>query len=176
MKNDLIDFFIKNSNELENIIEESKQVLIKKKSKSENAVILLNITYEQLKDGEEKLKEFINQLSNNLEENKVRSLSNFISEEKMNVVDFFITLENEKRESYPKLVDLDWKFVGLVTPNKLEMGEISPKILVRLFFNNGTQNIIETDLANFRKLHEELDQNLSSLNSTFTRKIDTFLK
>jgi hypothetical protein len=176
MKNELIDFFIKTSADLENVIWESKQVLARKRIKDENEVILLNIIYENLKEGDEKLQGFLNQLSNHIDENKLSLLANFITEEKMNILDFFISLKNDKRESYPKLIDLDWKFIALSTPDKFEIGEVTPKILVRLFFNNGAQKLIETDLANLKKLLEELDQNLSSLNSTFTRRIDTFLK
>ena len=176
MKNEFIEFFNKNSSEIEIIIEDCRQLLVKNRAKDEKSVILLNIINEFLKDGDEKVKEFINQLSKIFEETNLSLLTNFIFEERLNIFDYFASLENEKKENCLKLVDLDWKFIGLTTINKFEVGEIEPKIILRLHFNNGAIKILETDLTNLRKLLDEFDQNLSMLNSTYVRRIDTFLK
>lgn len=176
MKNELIEFITKNSEVIEYILEDAKLVLNKSRSKDDKSVILLNILHEILKDNEEKLKDFLFHISKILDENKLSALTNFIVEEKINIIDYFMTIENEKRESYPKLTDFEWKFVGLTTPDKLETGEIIPKIILRLFFNNGSNKIIETDFSNLRKLLDEFEYNASSLNSTYVRRIDSFLK
>ena len=176
IKNELIEFFNKNSSDIENIIEDCRHLLVKNRAKDEKSVIMLNILYEYIKDGDEKVKDFINQLSKIFEEIYLTQLTNFIYEERLNIIEYFTILENEKKENYLKLVDMDWKFIGLATINKFEVGEIEPKIILRLHFNNGAIKTLETDLTNLRKLLDEFDQNLSMLNSTYVRRIDTFLK
>jgi hypothetical protein len=174
MKNEILEFFLKNNQEMENIIEDCRFLTLNKKINDQRSVVLLNILYEFIK--EEKTDNLSESLKEVLDESILILLVNFLKEEKLNIIDFFINMKRENDESYPRLVDFDWKFVGLGSLGKFEIGEITPKILMKLIFNNGNEKIIETDYSNFKKLHEEIEENLSSFNSTYAKRIETFSK
>jgi len=183
MKNEIIDFFQKNKNDLEFIIEDSKNLLSSHKINDARSLTLVSVFYQFL--SEEKIEFFLKEIfkasnSNSSDQERdefcLNILSNFIKEEQYNIIDYVSLNKFLKSEEYPKLINIEWKFVGLSTADKFEVGEMVPKILLKLVFNNGRERIIETDYAGLKKLHEELEENLNSLNSAYARRIQTFAK
>lgn len=174
MKNEIFEFFQKSANDMDYLIETSKTILNKNKTNEQRAYILLNILYEYIKD--EKMNILSSKLKEVLDEISLNNLLLFSKEETDNIIDYFTTVKIERENQIPKLLDFEWKFIGLTTLDKFEIAEYTPKILLRLIFNNGQEKIIETDFSNFKKLHEEIDENLSSMNSVYAKRIVSFSK
>ena len=91
-------------------------------------------------------------------------------------MNYYKEIDNIQNEKLPRLIDIEWKFIGLASVDKIDVNDLEPKILLNLIFNNGKKKIIETDFANFKKLQEELDLALSSFNSAYSKRINTFSK
>jgi hypothetical protein len=174
MKNEILEFFNKNKDDFEYIIEDSKLILNSNKVNDQKSFILINIIYEFLK--EEKIEVLFSKTKEILEESIFLALENFIKEEQGIIIDYFTSIKIEKDKNYPKLIDFEWKFVGLSTIENFEKGEVIPKILLKLKFNTGFEKLIETDYSNLKKLQEEIEENLSSFNSTYARRIESFSK
>jgi hypothetical protein len=164
MKNEISDFFEKNSNSLETILQESKKLLTDGANKNidERAFILLYLL------------NIVNSndiLESTLSEEIKTFLTSFIKEEAESIKNFQKII---KSSSFPKLVDLDWKFIGLIS---IDQGsELIPKILVKLQFNTGESKVFETDFANFKKLQEDIEEGLNSYNSVYSRRVESFSK
>lgn len=92
---------------------------------------------------------------------------------------FFISF-NKKQEyqkfSTNKLIDISWKLVGRATLDQAEQGLFEPKIILKLIFSNNTEQVIESDFTNFKKLQEEIDFICSSFNSGYAKKVLAFAK
>lgn len=171
MKNEIVEFFQRNAGDVSYLVEDCRSILNTNKSNDQRSYVLLNILSE--------MKENItssDELKGILDEETVNNLSLFLKEEGGLLKEYFSWFKQSKNENTPKLVDFDWKFIGLASIDKLDTGEITPKILIRLIFNNGKTQLIESDFANLKKLQEEIEENLSSFNSTYSRRIETFSK
>jgi hypothetical protein len=174
MKNEIIEFFQKIESDFSNVISEAKNILTTDKLNDQRAFTLLNILYENIQD--DKLRGLIENLSKFLEEVTIQQLSLLIQEEGQNIKNFFEKIKSENQDEYLKLVDFEWKFIGLATIDQFEKNEIHPKVLLKLIFNNGQWKIIETDYAGLKKFQEEVEEALNSFNSTYARRIEAFAK
>jgi hypothetical protein len=174
MKKEINEFFINNNEQLEYIIQDAKIILNANKINDQRSFVLLNIIFNYIK--EEKIEFLVNKLNEIVNESSLYLISSFIKEDQMNIIDYFSNISLEKEESYPKLIDFEWKFVGLSHLNNFEKGEIFPKIFIKLKFNNETEKILETDYSNLKKLQEEIEENLTSFNSTYAKRIEAFSK
>jgi len=54
--------------------------------------------------------------------------------------------------------------------------DFSPKILIKLKFNNGKEKLVESDFAGFKKLQEDIEEGLYSYNSIYSKRVDNFAK
>lgn len=131
-------------------------------------------------------------LYNNKEETSVDKLSNMLNEYISNDSDCLLLnkllkenleiIKNINKDckysifKSKKLVDIDWKLVSKATLEMAELGEYIPTIIVNLIFSDGSHNILETDFATFKKIQEDLDNALSSFNSSYSRKVIAFSK
>ena len=161
--------------DLENILSSVKEILDNHsiQFKSEDTYILLTILNDCcLKEG--KLDEYLKQLTN--DDNVRNSLITFINEEKDNILSYMREFEEKRKSNYLYLKKFEWKFIGLSSPNDLIQGIIKPKILVKLYFHDGSEKLFETDFCTIKKLQEEIDECLSGFRSTYSRRIDNFAK
>ena len=71
---------------------------------------------------------------------------------------------------------MEYKFIGLCSANDLERGNINPKLLITLYFNDGSEQLIESSFASFKKLQEEIENCLSAFKSSYSRRIQVFAK
>jgi hypothetical protein len=163
MKNEIVDFFVQNSGAINTLLSEVKQILGNGiKNQNETPYVLLNIlTILTPSDIS----------ASNLPDELKLSLTNFMTEEVDSIKLFKV---REKGVSYPKLIDLEWKFIGQTRLDNVS--EMIPKVLVRLKFNNGESKIFETDFAGFKKLQEDVEEGLNSYNSVYSKRIESFAK
>ena len=160
MKNEIDLFFSTNEDNLEKLLNESKMILEQNvNNNSTDAFILIH-------------------LLSYMNEEEIKKLQ--IRNESIGVVLTFYQEMNNRIKNYilsidkiPKLIDFEWKFILL---NNLSNEESIPKILLKLIYSNGLETVIETDFANFKKLQEEIEECLSSYNSVYSRRIETFAK
>jgi hypothetical protein len=164
MKNEFYDFFNKHENNLDALVYDAKQILSYTYSRNidQNAFILLNISNSL---------EIIDIVNSNLSETSKTVLQNFLKEEKNNIKQYLKLL---KSSDFPKLVNIEWKFIGL---SSIESpSDFSPKILIKLKFNNGKEKLVESDFAGFKKLQEDIEEGLYSYNSIYSKRVDNFAK
>jgi hypothetical protein len=161
MKNEIYEFFEKNLNDIDSILANTKQAL-ENKSVDPRAYILITIL-------------------GNIEPSHIAN-TNFPDEIKNKLLAFLKEEENsiqkimrETKSEYPRLVDLEWKFIGLSPIDQVSI-EVIPKILVKLKFNNGENKIFETDFAGFKKLQEEVEEGLNSYNTVYSKRVESFAK
>ena len=64
----------------------------------------------------------------------------------------------------------------ILTANNLDKGIIVPKILIKLFFNDNSVKIFESDFSTIKKLQEEIEECLNGFRSTYARRIENFAK
>jgi hypothetical protein len=172
MNNEIVQFFQTNFSQLESLLVEVKKSLVQKKFNDQRAFTIISILYEYIK--EEKVDFFISEFDTKFnEQNLSFILKNFIQEEMMNIIDYMSFMKTQKREEAIRLVDFEWKFVGI---SSLEKSELLPKIFLKLIFNNGKEQIIESDYANFKKLQEEFEESVNSFNNSYSRRLEKFSK
>ena len=139
----------------------------------------MNVLYEICRK-ENLLDEYLKsvQTENNTEIlNEVRNLIiTFLSEERDNVIHYMRELNNRRKNNYLNLTKMEYKFIGLCSANGLEKGNIEPKILITLYFNDGSHQLIESSFASFKKLQEEIEYCLSAFKSSYSRRIQVFAK
>ena len=174
MKNEISEFFLKIENELEDVVNEARNIITTGRVNDQRAFVFLHIIYENL--GEEKSQFFLEKLHEIISEQKLHHLCHFMINDVDGIKNYFLGVKKEKEEEFVKLVDFEWKFIGLSTIDKFEVNEITPKVLLRLIFNNASERIIETDYAGLKKFQEEIEDALNSFNSTYARRIETFAK
>jgi hypothetical protein len=174
MNEEIIAFFQTNKDEISYLIEDISQTMNNNnnKFKDNRSFIVLQIITEFITIN--KIDSFLNTLSQILDEETYKIFNNYIKEENNRIIDYENKLQTEDEQN--KVVDFEWKFIGLTTLEKYEVGEYIPKILLKLKFGNGKEKIIETDYATFKKFQEEIEENLSAFNSTYSKRINTFSK
>ena len=181
--NSAIDFFRSNLSKIPLLLNDVKQVMedINMPLKDENLFLFMNILYDICRNEKTNLlDEYLKavQTQTNLELlTEVRNVMiTFLSEEKENVINYMRELNNRRKTNYLKLTKMEYKFIGLCSANGLEKGNIQPKILITLYFNDGSHQLIESSFASFKKLQEEIEHCLSSFNSSYSRRIQVFAK
>ena len=100
----------------------------------------------------------------------------FLSEEKDNFVQYMRELNNRRKSNYLNLTKMEYNFIGLCSASGLEKGNIEPKILITLYFNDGSHQLLESSFASFKKLQEEIEHCLSAFKSSYSRRIQVFAK
>ena len=176
-----VDFFKDKLNNIPTLLNEVKQFLedINLPLKSEDLYIFINILYSIcLRDNliDEYLKPIITQDNVQLIQDIKGKIMGFISEEKDNIINYIRELKKRKKNNYLNLTKMEYKFIGLMTPNDLERGNINPKLLITLYFNDGSEQLIESSFASFKKLQEEIENCLSTFNSSYSRRVQIFAK
>ena len=179
--NSSVEFFKKNLANIPSLLNELKQALedINNPIKSENLFLFLNVLYEicrkeQLLD--EYLKLVATQQNIQLVQEDRNQILSFLSEEKDNIINYMRELNKRKKNNYLNLTKMEYKFIGLCSANDLERGNINPKLLITLYFNDGSEQLIESSFASFKKLQEEIENCLSAFKSSYSRRIQVFSK
>lgn len=101
--------------------------------------------------------------------------SQIVKENVQFIKDLFDDFSNSKYDVH-KLVDIEWKFVGVASLEQAESGAFEPKIILNLIFSDNTAAIMETDFGTLKKLQEELELASSSFNSGYARRLNAFTK
>ena len=179
--NSSIDFFKKNLQNIPSLLNELKQALedINTPIKSENLFLFLNVLYEICKKDQlldEYLKLVATQENIQLVQEDRNQILSFLSEEKDNIINYMRELNKRKKNNYLNLTKMEYKFIGLCSANDLERGNINPKLLITLYFNDGSEQLIESSFASFKKLQEEIENCLSAFKSSYSRRIQVFSK
>ena len=175
------DFFKNNMKQIPTLLNEFKQAMedINNPVKNETLFLFMNVLYDICRK-ENLLDEYLKsvQTENNTELlNEVRNvIISFLSEEKDNVINYMRELNKRKKNNYLNLTKMEYKFIGLCSANGLEKGNIEPKILITLYFNDGSHQLLESSFASFKKLQEEIEHCLSAFKSSYSRRIQVFAK
>lgn len=175
------EFFSKNLSNVPSLLNELKQTMEDSNSpiKSENLFLLINILKDIIRK-QELLQIYLQPVVNESNNQEVVEVQNkiiaFLSEEKDNLIHYLKELNKRKKNNMPYLVKMEYKFIGLSSCHGLDKGVITPKILLMLYFNDGSEKLIETSFAGLKKLQEEFDENLSGYNSSYARRVTQFSK
>ena len=178
--NSSLEFFKKNLNNIPSLLKELKQALEDFNSpiKSENLYLFINVLYEICRNNslDGYLKLVATQENIQLIQDTRTQILTFLSEEKDNIINYMRELNKRKKNNYLNLTKMEYKFIGLCSANDLERGNISPKLLITLYFNDGSEQLIESSFASFKKLQEEIENCLSAFKSSYSRRIQVFAK
>ena len=179
--NSSVEFFTKNLSNIPSLINELKQALedINTPIKSENLYLFLNVLYDVCRKEsllDENLKLVANKDNIQLVQDMRTQILTLLSEEKDNIIHYMRELNKRKKSNYLNLTKMEYKFIGLCSSNDLERGNISPKLLITLYFNDGSEQLIESSFASFKKLQEEIENCLSAFKSSYSRRIQVFAK
>ena len=176
-----VEFFQNHLNEIPTLLNELKQAMedINAPIKSETLFLFMNVLYNICRK-ENLLDEYLKAVQN---ENNTQLLTEarnliitFLSEEKDNFVQYMRELNNRRKSNYLNLTKMEYKFIGLCSSAGLEKGNIEPKILITLYFNDGSHQLLESSFASFKKLQEEIEHCLSAFKSSYSRRIQVFAK
>jgi len=176
MKNEFSEYFQKNKNNIDQYVEDAKNLIANNRVLDNNTYTLCFLLSEILKDGLFESERFTNNLKEILDESTLHNLLNFATDEQEFLFKFEKEIKSYKQEKVSKLVDIEWKFVVTSSLDNFEINELQPRIILKLIFSNGSNKVLETDFANFKKLQEELEEGVSSMNSTYSRRIESFSK
>ena len=179
--NSSVEFFTKNLSNIPSLINELKQALedINTPIKSENLYLFLNVLYDVCRKEsllDETLKLVANKDNIQLVQDMRTQILTLLSEEKDNIIHYMKEINIRRKNNYLNLTNMEYKFIGLCSANDLEKGNIQPKILITLYFNDGSQQLIESSFASFKKLQEEIEHCLSAFKSSYSRRIQVFAK
>jgi hypothetical protein len=161
MKNEIKEFFERNEEELEYMLNDVKRILENDNSnKNENSFTLLHLlSYID----EEHIKEI------KIREDYKQLLISCLRDEKNRITSYI-----KEIKEIPKLVDFEWKFIDLSSISN--ENAVVPKILVKLIYSNAQYKIVEADFSTFKKLQEEIEESLSAYNSVYSKRIESFAK
>ena len=181
--NSSVEFFKKNLASIPSLLNELKQALedINTPIKSENLFLFMNVLYEICRKEQYQLLGEYLQLATTKENIQLvkdygNQILSFLSEEKDNIINYMRELNKRKKNNYLNLTKMEYKFIGLCSANDLERGNINPKLLITLYFNDGSEQLIESSFASFKKLQEEIENCLSTFKSSYSRRIQVFSK
>ena len=177
------EFFKNNLKKIPTLINDLKQAMedIDAPMKSDNLYLFLNILYRIcLSKKENLLDEYLKTIQTESNTEILAEVKNliitFLSEEKDNIIIYMKEFNTRRKGNYLYLTKMEYKFIGLCSANGLDKGNIEPKILLTLYFNDGSHQLIESSFASFKKLQEEIEHCLSSFNSSYSRRIQVFAK
>ena len=171
--NSAVDFFKNNYKKIPTLLNELKQAMedVNTSVKDETLYLFMNVLYDICrKEKANLLDEYLKALQNDVNVEILAEIRNliatFLSEEKDNVIHYMRELNNIRKNNYLNLTKMEYKFIGLCSSNGLEKGNIEPKILITLYFNDGSHQLIESSFASFKKLQEEIEHCLSAFKSS----------
>ena len=179
--NSSVEFFQNHLNEIPTLLNELKQAMedINAPIKSETLFLFMNVLYNICRK-ENLLDEYLKTIQTESNTEILAEVKNliitFLSEEKENIIIYMKEFNTRRKGNYLYLTKMEYKFIGLCSANGLDKGNIEPKILITLFFNDGSHQLIESSFASFKKLQEEIEHCLSSFNSSYSRRIQVFAK
>ena len=181
--NSAVDFFKNNLKRIPTLLNELKQAMedVNTSVKDETLYLFMNVLYDICrKEKANLLDEYLKALQNDVNVEILAEIRNliatFLSEEKDNVIHYMRELNNIRKNNYLNLTKMEYKLIGLCSSNGLEKGNIEPKILITLYFNDGSHQLIESSFASFKKLQEEIEHCLSAFKSSYARRIQVFAK
>ncbi len=120
--------------------------------------------------------ELIKYFKKNYNEDIVNIIQTISIEQNEIFKEVFSNIKIEFENSQIFLKDIEWKFIGLIDINSIDRRDIDPKILLKLIFSDDSIKIVESNYSNFKKLQEEMEENISSFNSVYLRRIIKFSK
>ena len=176
MKNEIQEYLKINKELLPLMIDDLKNIMTNKIYNIESNIfdfinILDYIISEKLTE------EFFNILNSEFEDiNNINVLKVLLTEEKDLFLEFVIGIKKNINNNQINIIDLEWKFVGLIDINSSDLRDMNPKIFLKLIFSNQTYKLIETNYSNLKKLQEEMEDNLSSFNSVYSKRVFNFSK
>ncbi len=175
MKNEIKEYLKNNQDNLYKLYEEVRSIITEKNTPANSdTLVFMNlleyISNERLND------DFIKFISQNNDNELANALKKLLVEERDSFLETLLRIRNGINSSPINLVDIEWKFIELLDINSNDLREMDPKILLKLVFSNDSYKIIETDFSNFRKLQEEIEENVQSFNSVYTKRIINFSK
>ena len=161
--------------ETELLIENLQSYFSQNKISDENSIIFLNILSDLLiKDYQlEKILKSLKQMIS--DESNFNLLEKIIKDNLQTIKSINTEIEINKFDS-PRLIDIEWKFIGSANLDQAENEIFEPRILLNLVFSNGDKKIIETNFSGFKKLQEEFEIASQSFNSAYSRKLKVFTK
>ena len=176
-----IDFFKNHMKEIPTLLNETKQAMedVNAPVKSETLFLFMNVLYNICRK-ENLLDEYLKTIQTESNTEILAEVKNliitFLSEEKDNIIIYMKEFNTRRKGNYLYLTKMEYKFIGLCSANGLDKGNIEPKILLTLYFNDGSHQLIESSFASFKKLQEEIEHCLSAFNSSYSRRIQVFAK
>ena len=174
-------FLAKNISKIQVLLNEVREVCedFNVPIKSEDSFFFLNILNDICKN-QNLLEEYFRPIETQQNTQDITTIKNliisFLTEEKDNLMKYVKELNLKRKKNYLYLLKMDYKFIGLSSGNELDKGVITPKILVKLYFNDGSEKLLETNFASFKKLQEEIEECLSGFKSAYLRRIQHFSK
>jgi len=175
MKNEITEYLNKNKNNLQKISEDIKNIISNKFS-STNPDTLVFMGFLEYSINEKIINNVLEYINDNID-NEISNLLRQISiDEKEGFLQVYKKIKNEFDKYEISLVDIEWKFIGLYDINACDMRDMDPKILLKLIFSNNSYKIIETNYSNFKKMQEEIEENILSFNFVYTKRLINFSK
>jgi hypothetical protein len=175
MKNEIVEYFEKNKNNLSYLAEETQNIITNKYTSIEsNTFVFMTVLEYLFKEKEQD--ELIKYFKKNYNEDIVNIIQTISIEQNEIFKEVFSNIKIEFENSQIFLKDIEWKFIGLIDINSIDRRDIDPKILLKLIFSDDSIKIVESNYSNFKKLQEEMEENISSFNSVYLRRIIKFSK
>ncbi len=177
MRDEILTYLKENENNLNNYIEEINNLIQNNIKNTDPEIIVLMSLLEYI-ISEKSSKDFIKFLSENYEIKEINLLENLLNTGKENFLEIYKRIKNGNGINNQRisLVDLHWKFVGVMDLNANDLRDMEPKIIIKLIFSDDSIKLIETNFANLKKFQEELDDSLNSFNSVYSKRIVNFSK
>ena len=175
MKDEIISYLKQNENYLNDYIEEINNIMQNKLTSADSEILVLMSVLEFI-ISEKSSKEFLKFLLENFEIKEINSIENILTVEKENFLEIYKRIKNGINNQQISLVDVQWKFVGVMDLNANDLRDMEPKIILKLIFSDDSVKLIETNYANLKKFQEELDDSLNSYNSVYSKRINNFSK
>lgn len=175
MKNEIKEYLENNKDNLHKLTEEVRNIITDiNTSPNAEAFVFMNLL--EYLNKESLIDDFLSYISENFDNELANSVKKLLVEEKNSFLETLLRIRNGIENSQIFLVDIEWKFVGLLDINANDLRDMEPKILLKLVFSNDTFKIIETNYSNFKKIQEEIEENVQSFNSIYTKRIINFSK
>ena len=101
---------------------------------------------------DEYLKSLESEINPEIMQEVKKYILSFISEEKDNIINYVKEVNIRRKNNYLNLTNMEYKFIGLCSADELEKGNITPKIIINLYLNDGSHQLIESSFASFKNL------------------------
>lgn len=173
MKNEIIEYLNTNKDNLNKFTEEIRNI-VNERHTTANADTLVFMHLLEYVINERLTDQFLKTISENFDSELEDSIKKLIVEERDSFKETLLRSRNGVNNSQIFLVDIEWKFIGLLDTNANDLREMDPKILLKFVFSNDTFRVVETNYSNLRKLQEEMEENVQSFNTIYSKRIINF--